>query len=81
VPAERESDSNELVFWLNGQKVVIPDPDPTILLTDYLHSVGYRNQGGCAREAAAPGTVMLSHATRSAAPPWHRAAPCVADPV
>ena len=32
--------SNQLVFWLNGRKVVIPNPDPTVLLTDYLHSVG-----------------------------------------
>ena len=28
--------SPELVFWLNGEKVVIDDPDPSVLLADYL---------------------------------------------
>ncbi len=32
--------SNELIFWLNGERVLIRDPDPSVLLTDYLHSIG-----------------------------------------
>lgn len=32
--------SNQLIFWLNGIKVEISNPDPTIKLTDYLRDVG-----------------------------------------
>ena len=42
-----------LVFVLNGERVVIDNPDPTALLSDYLHEVGITGtkvacgQGGC----------------------------------
>lgn len=54
--------SNQLIFWLNGVRVEIPNPDPAIRLTDYLREVGLTGtkvscgQGGCGAC-----TVMLSH--------------------
>lgn len=54
--------SNQLIFWLNGVRVEISNPDPTIRLTDYLREVGLTGtkvscgQGGCGAC-----TVMLSH--------------------
>lgn len=51
-----------LVFWLNGVKVEIPNPDLTVKLADYLREVGLTGtkvscgQGGCGAC-----TVMLSH--------------------
>src|SRR3984893_13746393 len=54
--------SNQLLFWLNGVRVEISNPDPTVRLTDYLREVGLTGtkvccgQGGCGAC-----TVMLSH--------------------
>lgn len=54
--------SNQLIFWLNGVRVEISNPDPAIKLADYLHEVGLTGtkvscgQGGCGAC-----TVMLSH--------------------
>lgn len=54
--------SNQLIFWLNGTRIEISDPDPNIKLTDYLHDRGLTGtkvscgQGGCGAC-----TVMLSH--------------------
>lgn len=54
--------SNQLIFWLNGVKVEILDPNPSVKLTDYLRQVGLTGtkvscgQGGCGAC-----TVMLSH--------------------
>lgn len=54
--------SNQLIFWLNGAKVEISNPDPTIKLADYLREVGLTGtkvscgQGGCGAC-----TVMLTH--------------------
>ena len=42
--------SHELVFWLNGRKVVVCDPDPSTMLTDYLRNLGLTGtKVGCAR--------------------------------
>ena len=68
------SASDELVFWLNGRKCTITNPDPSVLLVDYLHSVGLTGtkvscgQGGCGAC-----TVMLSHRDRLTGKPVHRA--------
>lgn len=54
--------TNQLTFWLNGVKVDISNPDPSIKLADYLREVGLTGtkvscgQGGCGAC-----TVMLSH--------------------
>ncbi len=53
---------SELRFWLNGEPVVLEDPDPRLLLTDFLRARGLTGtkvacgQGGCGAC-----TVMLSH--------------------
>src|SRR5579859_4718419 len=72
--AEAVSYFNQLVFWLNGQKVVIPDPNPTVLLTDYLHSVGLTGtKVGCGQGGCGACTVMLSHRDLLTGTPVHRA--------
>jgi hypothetical protein len=36
------------MFWLNGEKILIPDPDPSVILVDYLHGVGLvGTKAGC----------------------------------
>lgn len=58
---ENNSYSNELVFWLNGEKVTIVDPDPTVMLVDYLHSLGLTGTKiGCGQGGCGACTVMLS---------------------
>jgi xanthine dehydrogenase/oxidase len=54
--------SSELVFWLNGEQVVILNPDPALLLVDYLHSAGLTGtKVGCGEGGCGACTVMLSH--------------------
>src|SRR4029077_9333313 len=66
--------SNELVFWLNGNKVVIPNPDPTILLVEYLHSIGLTGtKVGCGQGGCGACTVMLSQRDAVTSIPVHRA--------
>lgn len=54
--------SNQLIFWLNGARVEISNPNPFVRLTDYLREVGLTGtkiscgQGGCGAC-----TVMLSY--------------------
>lgn len=68
-----DSYSAELVFWLNGEKVVIENPDPTILLTDYLHSVGLTGTKlGCWQGGCGACTVMISHRDPSTGQAVHR---------
>ena len=66
--------SNQLVFWLNGGKVVIPDPDPAILLVEYLHGIGLTGtKVGCGQGGCGACTVMLSHHDALTSEPVHRA--------
>src|SRR4051794_26412321 len=73
-PAADVSYSRELIFWLNGRKIAITDPDPTVLLTDYLHSVGLTGtKVGCGQGGCGACTVMLSHRDLLTGAPVHRA--------
>jgi xanthine dehydrogenase/oxidase len=66
--------SNQLLFWLNGQQVVIRDPDPTLLLTEYLHEIGLTGtKVGCGQGGCGACTVMLSHRDPLTGAPVHRA--------
>src|SRR5437868_1851288 len=69
-----KSYSDELVFWLNGEQVVIENPDPTLTLTSYLHSVGLTGTKlGCEQGGCGACTVMLSHVDPESGKPVHRA--------
>src|SRR5437016_1965272 len=66
--------SGQLVFWLNGSKVVLDDPDPSIMLVDYLHGVGLvGTKVGCGQGGCGACTVMLSHRDVVTGNPVHRA--------
>lgn len=67
-----DSYSNELVFWLNGEKVEISNPDPTMMLVDYLHKVGLTGTKiGCGQGGCGACTVMLSYRDPSTGDPVH----------
>jgi xanthine dehydrogenase/oxidase len=65
--------SNRLVFFLNGSMVSISNPDPSMMLAEYLHESGLTGtkvacgQGGCGAC-----TVMLSHLKPIEGTPVHR---------
>ena len=60
-PAPERIYGNQLVFSLNGARVVIANPDPSVLLVDYLHSVGLTGtKVGCGQGGCGTCTVMLS---------------------
>ncbi len=66
--------ANELVFWLNGEKVEITNPDPTMTLTDYLHEIGVTGtKVGCGQGGCGACTVMISHKDPNSGAPVHRA--------
>ena len=72
--AEAPAYSNELVFGLNCCKVVVPNPDPTLLLADYLHSIGLTGtKVGCGQGGCGACTVMLSQRDAATSTPIHRA--------
>ncbi len=65
--------SNKLIFWLNGEQVVIDNPDPTIMLADYLHSIGSTGtKVGCGQGGCGACTIMLSHRDPESGKPVHR---------
>ncbi len=84
---ERRSDeevtySDQLIFWLNGNRVQINNPDPAMMLTEYLRKAGYTGtkvvceQGGCGAC-----TVMVSHKNPVDGSPVHRAINACLKPV
>jgi xanthine dehydrogenase/oxidase len=63
-----------LTFWLNGRKVVIDNPDPTVMLTDYLQSINLTGtKVGCGQGGCGACTVMLSHREPARGDIVHRA--------
>ena len=66
--------SNQLVFWLNGARVVIQNPDPSVLLVEYLHSIGLTGtKVGCGQGGCGACTVMISQHDVVTTSPVHRA--------
>lgn len=66
--------SSELVFWLNGEKVTIGNPDPSTTLVDYLHSVGQTGtKVGCDQGGCGACTVMLTYREAARGAIVHRA--------
>lgn len=69
-----DSYSSELVFWLNGEEVKIVNPDPTMMLVDYLHAVGLTGTKiGCGQGGCGACTVMLSYRDPTTDDPIHHA--------
>lgn len=57
-----ESYSNQLIFWLNGEKIEVANADPTVLLSDFLHDRGsIGTKVGCGQGGCGACTVMISH--------------------
>ncbi|ODU00249.1 MAG: xanthine dehydrogenase, partial [Planctomycetes bacterium SCN 63-9] len=74
--------SNQLVFWLNGREVILRDPDPSLMLTDYLHEIGLTGtKVGCGQGGCGACTVMLSHRDVETGEPVHLAVNACLRPV
>lgn len=80
----RKKSGRQLRFYLNGERVVLDHPDPTMLLADYLRSpsVGYTGTKiGCKEGGCGACTVMLSHYDWSAKRVVHHAVNSCLRPV
>jgi ferredoxin len=81
-PARAIAYSDQLVFWLNGDKVVIINPDPSVMLAGYLHSIGLvGTKVGCGQGGCGACTVMLSHRDANSGSPVHKAANACLRPI
>lgn len=70
--ALKDSYSNEFIFWLNGEKIEVSNPDPTLMLVDYLHKVGLTGTKiGCGQGGCGACTVMLSYRDPATGNPVH----------
>ncbi|MDT7604690.1 MAG: hypothetical protein QOF61_2687, partial [Acidobacteriota bacterium] len=71
-----QSYANDLIFYINGERVVVKNVDPTILLVDYLRSspVGLTGtKKACAQGGCGACTVMLSEYDAATDEVKHRA--------
>src|SRR3954471_12931263 len=66
--------SDQLVFRLNGEKVVITNPDPSVMLAGYLHGIGLvGTKVGCGQGGCGACTVMLTQRDAASGKPVHKA--------
>ena len=66
--------SDQLVFWLNGKRVTIVNPDPRMMLAEYLQENGFTGtKVGCGQGGCGACTVMISHRKPSDGTPVHKA--------
>ncbi|GFH58163.1 xanthine dehydrogenase [Chaetoceros tenuissimus] len=73
---ETTSAANKVQFWLNGNKIVVENPSPTLLLIDYLRSpeVGLTGaKKGCGQGGCGACTCILSEYNKETQEPIHRA--------
>lgn len=57
--------SNELRFWLNGEEIVVSNPDPRVSLVEFLHERGLPGtKVGCDQGGCGACTVMISRRTK-----------------
>lgn len=74
--------SSQLAFRLNGRDVVIRDPDPNLLLADYLRGVGLTGtKVGCGQGGCGACTVMVSHRDPETGGPVHLAVNACLRPI
>jgi xanthine dehydrogenase/oxidase len=65
--------ANQLVFWLNGERVVLEGPDPTVMLADFLRDRGLiGTKIGCGQGGCGACTVMISQLDPGTGRPVHR---------